>query len=61
MNHEPGAVGPAKGREPGWRALLSLDYIGPTTTISLGVALYAFNEFFVATALPSAVDELGGA
>lgn len=44
-----------------WRALLSLRYLGPTTTISLGVALYAFNEFFVSTALPSAVEELGGA
>jgi len=61
MNHGPGAIGSAEEPEPGWRALLSLHYLGPTTTISLGVALYAFNEFFVSTALPSAVGRLGGA
>jgi len=61
MDHVPGVTGSAEERDPGWRALLSLRYLGPTTTISLGVALYAFNEFFVSTALPSAVDELGGA
>lgn len=61
MDHIPGAIGSDKEPEPGWRTLLSLRYLGPTTTISLGVALYAFNEFFVSTALPSAVDELGGA
>ncbi|MAS03986.1 MAG: MFS transporter [Ahrensia sp.] len=61
MDHMPGAIGSDEEPEPGWRALFSLRYLGPTTTISLGVALYAFNEFFVSTALPSAVDELGGA
>lgn len=61
MDHVSGATGSAEEPEPGWRSLVALRYLGPTTTISLGVALYAFNEFFVSTALPSAVDELGGA
>jgi len=45
----------------GWGALLRPRYLGPTVTLSLGVALSAFSTFFVATALPSAIGELGGA
>ena len=60
-NTTPGAPVSAAPRQQGWRALFSLRHLGATVTISLGVALYAFNEFFVSTALPSAVDELGGA
>jgi MFS family permease len=46
---------------PKWSTLFSPHHLGATVTISLGVALYAFNEFFVSTALPSAVEDLGGA
>ncbi|WP_421852825.1 MFS transporter [Oricola sp.] len=45
----------------GWLDLFSRDHVAATATVSLGVALFAFNEFFVATALPSAIGELGGA
>lgn len=44
-----------------WAALLRPRHLGPTVTLSLGVALSAFSTFFVATALPSAIGELGGA
>lgn len=47
--------------EEGWGALLRPRYLAPTITLSLGVALSAFSTFFVATALPSAIGELGGA
>ncbi|MEI2299905.1 MFS transporter [Ensifer sp. MJa1] len=44
-----------------WSELLGPDYIAATVTLCLGVALFAFNEFFISTALPSAVEEFGGA
>lgn len=47
--------------DAGWSALLRPRYLAPTVTLSLGVALSAFSAFFVATALPSAIGELGGA
>lgn len=47
--------------EESWGALLRPRYLAPTITLSLGVALSAFSTFFVATALPSAIGELGGA
>ncbi len=44
-----------------WSELLKPRYLASTITLCLGVALFAFNEFFVSTALPTAVEELGGA
>ncbi|MDO9414748.1 MFS transporter [Pararhizobium sp.] len=44
-----------------WGELLRPRYLAATVTLCLGVALFAFNEFFISTALPSAVRELGGA
>ncbi|MDQ0455079.1 MFS transporter [Rhizobium paknamense] len=41
--------------------LLDVRFRLTTITLCLGVALYAFNAFLVGTALPSAVDALGGA
>ena len=43
-----------------WLELLRRPHLAPLTTLSLGIALYAFNTFLVATALPSAVAEIGG-
>ncbi len=43
-----------------WRELLKPPYFASTLVLSLGVALFAFNVFFVATAMPSAIKELGG-
>lgn len=48
----------AEGR---WRELLQPDALVAAVTLCLGVALFAFNEFFVSTALPTAVAEFGGA
>lgn len=45
----------------GWAELLRPRYLVSTITLCLGVALFAFNEFFVSTALPTAVEDLGGA
>lgn len=44
-----------------WGELLQPRNLAATVTLCLGVALFAFNEFFISTALPSAVTELGGA
>ncbi|NUS68887.1 MAG: MFS transporter [Ensifer adhaerens] len=44
-----------------WSELMRPDYLATTAALCLGVALFAFNEFFVATALPTAVEEIGGA
>jgi MFS family permease len=43
-----------------WRELFEPQYLAATATLCLGVALFAFNVFFVATAMPSAIRELGG-
>jgi len=43
-----------------WREVFARGYRAPLGTISLGVGLYAFNAFIVATALPSAVLDIGG-
>ena len=42
-----------------WRDLLTPRYFASTIMLCLGTALFAFNEFFVSVALPSAVAELG--
>jgi MFS family permease len=46
--------------EGSWSELLTRQYFSATITLSLGVVLFAFNVFFVATAMPSAIMELGG-
>ncbi|WP_372353206.1 MFS transporter [Pararhizobium sp. YC-54] len=45
----------------GWGELMRPRYLVSTITLCLGVALFAFNEFFISTALPTAVEELSGA
>ncbi len=47
--------------EPGgWLDLLSREHLSTTLMLSMGVALFAFNGFFVSTVLPSAIAEIGG-
>ncbi len=43
-----------------WGEVLHAPYFLPLITLALGVALFAFNIFFVITALPTAVDALEG-
>jgi MFS family permease len=43
-----------------WAEIFSPRYLAVTTILALGVSLFAFNAFLSATALPSAVQELGG-
>ena len=43
-----------------WSELLTANYSAATTTLCLGVALFAFNGFLVSTSLPTAVSEIGG-
>lgn len=49
----------AAGGGGGWRDLLTPRYFASTVMLCLGVALFAFNEFFVSVSLPSAIAELG--
>ncbi len=49
-----------EGDDARWSELLSPRHGTATATLSLGVALFAFNAFLVTTALPTAVDELQG-
>ena len=44
-----------------WGDLVAPRYAAATATLCLGIALFAFNGFLVATCLPTAVEELGGA
>jgi len=44
----------------GWRDLLGPKYLGASTVLAGGVALYATNEFLTVSLLPSAVAEIGG-
>ncbi|MRG55799.1 MFS transporter [Phyllobacterium sp. SYP-B3895] len=46
--------------DAGWSELLDPRYSAATTTLCLGVALFAFNGFLVSTSLPTAVREIGG-
>ncbi len=43
-----------------WRDLLGARYLGTSTVLAGGVALYATNEFLTISLLPSAVAEIGG-
>ncbi|MBV8294646.1 MAG: MFS transporter [Mycobacterium sp.] len=60
-----------RGGEPGnqiqptetagsWRVLLGPRYVGTSTLLAGGVALYAINEFLTISLLPSTVAEIGG-
>lgn len=44
-----------------WRDLLGREYLGITTVLAGGVAMYATNEFITISMLPSAVADIGGA
>src|SRR3954451_16977341 len=44
----------------GWLELLGPRYLGTSTVLAGGVALYATNEFLTISLLPSAVAEIGG-
>jgi MFS family permease len=44
----------------GWRALLGPTFLGTSTLLAGGVALYATNEFLTVSLLPSAIAEIGG-
>ncbi|MDT5124815.1 MAG: hypothetical protein QOH54_459 [Mycobacterium sp.] len=44
----------------GWRDLLGPRYLGASTVLAGGVALYATNEFLTVSLLPSAVADIGG-
>ncbi|EID15218.1 drug efflux membrane protein [Mycobacterium xenopi RIVM700367] len=44
----------------GWRALLGRRYLGISTLLAGGVALYAINEFLTISLLPSTVADIGG-
>ena len=46
--------------DDGWRALLSPPYLGTSTLLAGGVALYATNEFLTVSLLPNAITEIGG-
>ncbi|OBK78020.1 MFS transporter [Mycobacterium sp. 1164985.4] len=47
----------ARGR---WRDLLGSKYLGASTVLAGGVALYATNEFLTISLMPSAVADIGG-
>ncbi|OBI82727.1 MFS transporter, partial [Mycobacterium sp. E740] len=52
-----GAATSAPGR---WRDLLGPKYLGASTVLAGGVALYATNEFLTISLMPSAVADIGG-
>jgi MFS family permease len=43
-----------------WRVLLGPRYLGTSTLLAGGVALYAINEFLTISLLPSAIADIGG-
>jgi MFS family permease len=43
-----------------WRELLGPNYLGASTVLAGGVALYATNEFLTISLMPSAVADIGG-
>ena len=44
----------------GWRTLLGPRFLGTSTLLAGGVALYATNEFLTVSLLPSAIADIGG-
>lgn len=61
QNELAGNEVPVPGAADGgsWSDLLRPRYFASTIMLCLGVALFAFNEFFVSVAMPSAIRELG--
>ncbi|MDW5613385.1 MULTISPECIES: MFS transporter [Mycolicibacterium] len=58
MTHtEAGSAAVATGS---WRELLGPKYLGASTVLAGGVALYATNEFLTISLMPSAVADIGG-
>ncbi|MCC8931066.1 MFS transporter [Rhizobium sp. 'Codium 1'] len=55
-----GGVDSAAVDAGGWLDLLQPAHLATTLMLSMGVALFAFNGFFVSTVLPSAIAEIGG-
>lgn len=53
-------TGTASTAAGSWRELLGREYIGATTVLAGGVAIYAINEFITMSLLPSAVTDIGG-
>jgi MFS family permease len=53
-------TGPA-ARAGSWRQLFGREFLGATTVLAGGVAIYAINEFITMSLLPSAVDDIAGA
>lgn len=51
---------PAEPETSRWSDLWTPEHLAPTATVALGVVLFAFNAFVVATALPQAVVDFGG-
>lgn len=43
-----------------WRELLGAKYVGVSSVLSGGVALYATNEFLTTSLMPSAIADIGG-
>ena len=43
-----------------WRELFGRDYVGATSVLAGGVAIYAINEFITMSLLPSAIADIGG-
>ena len=56
----PDDVARLSGETGGWLDLVSREHLTTTLMLSMGVALFAFNGFFVSTVLPSAIAEIGG-
>src|SRR5690606_33905847 len=54
---EAGSAAVATGS---WRELLGPKYLGASTVLAGGVALYATNEFLTISLMPSAVADIGG-
>ncbi len=46
--------------DDGWRTLLGPRFLGTSTLLAGGVALYATNEFLTVSLLPSAIADIGG-
>ena len=59
MVHVTDATGTTE-TDGSWRVLLGPRYLGTSTLLAGGVALYAINEFLTVSLLPSTVADIGG-
>ena len=59
MVHVTDATGTTE-TDGSWRVLLGTRYLGTSTLLAGGVALYAINEFLTISLLPSTVADIGG-